>query len=116
MLQATLMWISGRTVPAKETKYTNRRLDIEMSEGRLDRYGTSFDNWVTEENKVDCLPLWNVINELSDKLGLDLKFENSRQILSDIAQQNPAFAGVSYQAMDEQSGIDLKEIVNTVKS
>lgn len=105
-----------RTVPAKETKYTNRRLDIEMSEGRLDRYGTSFDNWVTEENKVDCLSLWNVINELSDKLGLDLKFENSRQILSDIAQQNPAFAGVSYQAMDEQSGIDLKEIVNTVKS
>ena len=32
-----------------------------MSEGRLDRYGTSFDNWVTEENKIDCLPLWSAV-------------------------------------------------------
>ncbi|WP_340102636.1 molybdopterin-dependent oxidoreductase [Rhodohalobacter sp. 8-1] len=105
-----------RTVPAKETKYSNRRLDIEMSEGRLDRYGTSFDNWVTEENKVDCLPLWNIANELSDRLGLDLRFENSRHIISDIAEQNPSFEGVSFQAMDERFGIDLTSIKNRVKS
>jgi NADH-quinone oxidoreductase subunit G len=105
-----------RTVPAKETKYSNRRLDIEMSEGRLDRYGTSFDNWVTEENKIDCLPLWSIVNELSDRMGLNVAYKNSRQIMSEIAEQNPAFSGVSFQAMDEQSGIDLTETKKTVKS
>jgi NADH-quinone oxidoreductase subunit G len=105
-----------RTVPAKETKYSNRRLDIEMSEGRLDRYGTSFDNWVTEENKIDCLPLWSIVNELSDRMGLNVAYKNSRQIMSEIAEQNPAFFGVSFQAMDEQFGIDLTETKKTVKS
>jgi NADH-quinone oxidoreductase subunit G len=105
-----------RTVPAKETKYSNRRLDIEMSEGRLDRYGTSFDNWVTEENKVDCLPMWSITNELSDILGLNITYKNSRQIMSEIAEQSPAFSGVSFQAMDEQSGIDLTATKHTVKS
>lgn len=105
-----------RTVPAKETKYSNRRMDIEMSEGRLDRYGTSFDNWVTEENKVDCLPLWNITNELASQLGLEIGYENSRQILSEIAEKIPAFSEVSFQTMDEQSGIDLTGTKNTVKS
>src|SRR6056297_39313 len=105
-----------RTVPAKETKYSNRRLDIEMSEGRLDRYGTSFDNWVTEENKVDCLPLWSITNELSDTLGLDIKYQSSRQILTEISENIPAFTGVSFHTIDEQSGIDLTATTNSVKS
>jgi NADH-quinone oxidoreductase subunit G len=87
-----------------------------MSEGRLDRYGTSFDNWVTEENKVDCLPMWSITNELSDILGLNITYKNSRQIMSEIAEQSPAFSGVSFQAMDEQSGIDLTATKHTVKS
>lgn len=105
-----------RTVPAKETKYSNRRLDIEMSEGRLDRYGTSFDNWVTEDNKIDCLPLWSLTNQISDRLGLDIKFNTSREVLDVIAEQIPAFRGVSYQAMDEEAGIDLTATDNRVKS
>lgn len=105
-----------RTVPAKETKYTNRRLDIEMSEGRLDRYGTSFDNWITEDNKVDCLPFWSITNEIAKRLGLDIKFTNGRDILSSIAETNPAFEGVSFQAIDQNAGIDLNKTEKTVKS
>jgi NADH-quinone oxidoreductase subunit G len=105
-----------RTVPAKETKYTNRRLNLEMSEGRSDRYGTSFDNWVNEDNKVDCLPLWSISNELAERLGLDLQFSNSRDILSRISGSISAFEGVSYQLIDENAGIDLKETEKTVKS
>ena len=105
-----------RTVPAKETKYSNRRLDIEMSEGRLDRYGTSFDNWVTEENKVDCLAFWSITNELASQLGLDINYESGRQILSEIAEHIPPFYGVSFQTIDEKSGIDLTVTKNTVKS
>jgi NADH-quinone oxidoreductase subunit G len=106
-----------RTVPAKETKYSNRRLDFEMSEGRLDRYGTSFDNWVTEENKVDCMPFWNFMSEVASKKGLDdFDYLSGRQIMNEIAASNELFSGVSYESMDDQAGIALKNIQSTVKS
>ncbi len=96
-----------RTLPAKETKYTNRRLDLEMSEGRLDRYGTNFDNWVTEDNKVDCLPLWRFITETAENSGLDLILPSGREIMEEIAGQFKVFESVSYQSMDESNGIQL---------
>lgn len=96
-----------RTYPAKETKYTNRRLNLEMSEGRLDRYGTNFDNWITEDNKVDCLPVWEFLNKLGDRLGLDFDYPHSRAIMTDIANAMDPFEEVSYERMDEENGIQL---------
>lgn len=96
-----------RTFRAKETKYTNRRLDLEMSEGRLDRYGTNFDNWVNEDNKVDCLPLWKFFSKTSGEAGLSVEFEDGRDVMSEIAETVSAFNDVSYQAIDEQAGIQL---------
>jgi len=106
-----------RSFPAKETKYTNRRLNLEMSEGRLDRYGTSFDNWVSDENKIDCLTLWDLISLLGDKLGLELSYENgAREILSEISNKLPAFEDVSFEKMDDESGIQLDTEKIKVKS
>lgn len=106
-----------RTFPAKETKYTNRRLELEMSEGRLDRYGTNFDNWVSEDNKVDCLPLWDVLHLLGERLGLDITYEGgAREIMNEISTTLPVFEDVSYERMDEELGIQLdvkKEIVTS---
>lgn len=96
-----------RSFPAKETKYSNRRLNLEMSEGRPDRYGTSFDNWVTEENKVDCLPAWEVFNRLADRMGLEYHYDHSRAVMAEISASVPAFDGVSYERMDEEMGIQL---------
>ncbi|PWN07417.1 molybdopterin-dependent oxidoreductase [Rhodohalobacter mucosus] len=106
-----------RTLPAKETKYTNRRIDFEMSEGRLDRYGTNFDNWITEENKVDCMPLWKILTEVASEAGLsDYSYESGRDILDEAATVIKALEGVSYQAMDEQLGIQLDSVRPAVKS
>jgi NADH-quinone oxidoreductase subunit G len=105
-----------RTFPAKETKYTNRRLNLEMSEGRLDRYGTSFDNWVTEDNKVDCMALWNIFHEIGQRLGLDLPYESGRQIMNEISDTLPSFKNVSYERMDEESGIQLIKENKQVKT
>lgn len=96
-----------RTIPAKETKYSNRSLNLEMSVGRLDRYGTNFDNWVTEDNKIDCTPLWNFISEVASSSGLDLSFENGRSIMNEISGHLKSFEDVSYEAMDELAGIKL---------
>ncbi|MDX1638290.1 MAG: 2Fe-2S iron-sulfur cluster-binding protein, partial [Balneolaceae bacterium] len=96
-----------RTLPAKETKYTNRSLNLEMSEGRLDRFGTNFDNWRNEENKVDCLPVWEFFNNLADRLGLDYQYEHSRAVMAEISASIPTFSEVSYPRMDEEQGIQL---------
>ncbi len=96
-----------RTFRAKETKYNKRRLDMEMSEGRLDRYGTNFDNWVNEDNKIDCLPLWTFISNLTGYMGTEITLEDGRLIMSEIASTIDAFNGVSYAKMDENSGIQL---------
>jgi NADH-quinone oxidoreductase subunit G len=97
-----------RSFPAKETQYTNRRLNLEMSEGRLDRYGTNFDNWVNAENKVDCLPLWDFLNEFAVRLGLDYRFEHSRAIMAEISSLIPVFEHVNYEIMDKNQGIQLR--------
>jgi NADH-quinone oxidoreductase subunit G len=97
-----------RSYPAKETKYTNRRLDLEMSEGRLDRFGTDFDNWRAEENKVDCLPLFEFLQQLSDRVDHQLPYSSHRDILDEIATQNEAFQGINYERMDEENGVKLE--------
>lgn len=96
-----------RTYPAKETMHTNRSLDLEMSEGRLDRFGTRFDNWVSEENRVDCKPVWESISSLSYELGLPLSFTTSRDALSQLAGTHDAFAGLTHDRIGEL-GMPLK--------
>ena len=96
-----------RSYPAKETKYTNRRLNLEMSEGRLDRFGTNFDNWVSEENKVDCLPVWDFLNKLGDRLGLDFKYDHSREVFAELSSSIDELQGISYERMDEENGVQL---------
>ncbi|HLR90067.1 MAG TPA: molybdopterin-dependent oxidoreductase [Balneolaceae bacterium] len=107
-----------RTFRAKETKYNKRRLDMEMSEGRLDRYGTNFDNWVNEDNKIDCLPLWTFISNLTGYMGTEITLEDGRSIMSEIASTIDAFNGVSYAKMDENSGIqiDTEKVSKKVES
>lgn len=96
-----------RTLPAKETLYTSRRLDLEMSMGRLDRYGTKFDNWVTDENRIDCIPAWEFFTHVAEELGQQLPYETSREIMTEISDHVPAFKDVSYERMDENNGIQL---------
>ncbi len=96
-----------RTVPAKETLYTNRRLNLEMSMGRLDHYGTKFDNWVSDSNRVDCIPAWEFLVRLDADRDTP-EWVSSRQILDEIADSHPAFTGVTYERMDDENGIQLK--------
>ncbi|MEX0639331.1 MAG: molybdopterin-dependent oxidoreductase, partial [Balneolaceae bacterium] len=97
-----------RSFPAKETRYSNRRLNLEMSQGRLDRYGTSFDNWVTEDNKIDCLPLWEILHHLGELTGLKISYPGGgREIFSEMSNVIPLLSDVSYERMDEEKGVKL---------
>ena len=95
-----------RSVPAKETSYTNRRLHLEMSMGRLDHYGTKFDNWVSETNRIDCKPAWEFLLQLFPEASRP-DWNSSRDILEEISRSIAVFKGVSYEQMDEQNGIQM---------
>ncbi|MEX0780539.1 MAG: molybdopterin-dependent oxidoreductase [Balneolales bacterium] len=97
-----------RTTPAKETLYTSRRLNLEMSLARLDHYGTKFDNWVKDENRVDCIPAWEFIVRVAGELGRDIKYTSSREILTEVSDTISTFNGVTYQQMDDEGGILLQ--------
>ncbi len=106
-----------RTFPAKETLYTNRRLNLEMSMGRLDHYGTKFDNWVSDANRIDCIPAWEFFVRISPDSDRP-DWQSSRDILDQISGEVPLFRDVSYERMDDENGIQLKleqdSEVNTV--
>lgn len=95
-----------RTVPAKETRYTDRRLNLEMSMSRLDHYGTRFDNWVSDENRIDCLPVWEFLGTL-DSDGQNGTWQSSREILMAVSRSIAAFNGVTYEKMDRENGLQI---------
>ncbi|MDI6400416.1 (2Fe-2S)-binding protein [Balneolaceae bacterium ANBcel3] len=95
-----------RTVPAKETKYTHRRLNLEMSMSRLDHFGTRYDNWVNEDNKIDCIPAWEFLGKVTIENN-PIVWESSKDMLEHLSASLPVFEGVSYPAMDSQKGIQL---------
>ncbi len=105
-----------RTIPAKETSRTDRRLNLEMSSGRLDTFGTRFDNWVSDLNRIDCVPAWEFLTEASQELGTGLYYESARDVLAEIAARIDAFAGISYERMDDERGIALLATNETVSA
>ncbi|AXJ01131.1 NADH-quinone oxidoreductase subunit G [Cyclonatronum proteinivorum] len=96
-----------RTTAAKETIYTNRKLDLEMSVGRLDRYGTKFDNWVSDRNRIDCIPAWEFLERVAAQDKANFGYTSTRAIMTEIASVNEHFSGVDYNRMDEEPGIQL---------
>ncbi|MEX2403122.1 MAG: (2Fe-2S)-binding protein, partial [Balneolales bacterium] len=80
----------------------------EMSLARLDHYGTKFDNWVKDENRVDCIPAWEFLVRVAGEMGRDMSYTSSREILAEVSDTNPTFEGVTYQQMDDEGGILLK--------
>ena len=98
-----------RVVPAKAIAGVNRTLSMEMSKSRLDHHGTPFDRWHSEANRVNCQPGWAVLPEVAKRLDLDLEYKGPRQIMAEIAEHNPGFAGATYEAMGGL-GVQLEEV------
>ncbi len=85
--------------PAKALKHQNRELMKEMALSRLDKHGTQFDKWHTDENKVDAKPSWEILVDLARELGADWAYSSAREIFSEIAKTVPAFAGLDYKKL-----------------
>ena len=98
-----------RARPAKAIRGVNRNLAMEMGKSRLDEHATPFDRWSSADQMVNCKPSWEIIPSVADALGLELNFKGPRQILEEVSETYPGFAGVSYKAMGLE-GMRLAEI------
>ncbi|HUF11216.1 MAG TPA: 2Fe-2S iron-sulfur cluster-binding protein [Rhodothermales bacterium] len=91
--------IAQRLRPAKAIRSVNRSLVMEMGTSRPDRHGTPFDRWYNESHKIDCRPSWDLLQEIAEKAGLDLRFKSPSAIMNDIAGKVAAFDSVTYDTM-----------------
>ncbi len=98
-----------RVRPAKAIRGVNRTLTMEMKRSRQDQHGTPFDRWYNESHQIDCRPGWDVIPAIAARLGNPLSYVGPRQIMDELAAQNPAFAGATYDRMGLE-GVRLQEI------
>jgi NADH-quinone oxidoreductase subunit G len=96
-----------RTIPAKATTRVNRSVNLEMSKGRLDHFGTHFDNWVSDKNRIDCIPAWEFLSNVAAEATVDVAYSDARDVLADITSTVPAFSGLTYERMDQERGVSL---------
>src|SRR5690606_17578805 len=102
-----------RVRPAKEIRGVNRTLVMEMGKSRQDSHGTPFDRWHNEENRVNCLPSWELLPAVAGRLGHSMTYKGPRQIMQEVTETNEAFRGATYEAMGLQ-GVRLAEVGATV--
>ncbi len=102
-----------RVRPAKAIRTVHRALVTELKLGRPDRHGTPFDRWYNEGNQVDCQPGWVSLPEVATRLGVEMKYRGPKQVMAELAEANPAFAGATYEAMG-LLGVRLEEVGEAV--
>jgi NADH-quinone oxidoreductase subunit G len=105
-----------RSMPAKETMYTNRSLHPEMNAGRLDRFGTKFDNWRSDNNRVDAYPVWEFLSQLAPRLNQSVNWSDSSNLFDEIASIIPAFDGITYDRMDLEKGVVIQAAETEAKT
>jgi NADH-quinone oxidoreductase subunit G len=104
--------IAQRLRPAKAIRSINRSLVMEMGKSRPDRHGTPFDRWYNESNTIDCRPSWDLLQDVAEKVGHDLRFKSPKAIMQEIADKIPALKDATYDAMGLQ-GTRLAADVST---
>lgn len=102
-----------RVRPAKAIRGVNRALVAEMDQSRQDRHGTPFDRWHDEDHKIDCKPGWESLPRVAEALGHPMPYKGPKQIMAELAEQNPAFEGATYEAMG-LGGVRLSEVGESV--
>ncbi len=102
-----------RVRPAKAIRGVNRTLMMEMGKTRADQHGTPFDRWYNEAHQVDCKPGWESLPGVAERLGHAFRFKGPKQIMQQVAERVPAFAGATYEAMG-LTGVQLADIGETV--
>lgn len=92
--------------PALVTKENLRYMGLSMS--RLDKFGAFNDRWTQHELR-NCRQSWRIIRDLALSFGAEWRYKDSEAVFNDIAKSIPAFAGMSYELLEEYQGLVLNK-------
>ena len=53
----------------------------------------------------EALPDWKIITELSNRIGYRMDYDSPAQIMHEISRLTPIYAGISYERLDEEWGL-----------
>jgi len=53
----------------------------------------------------EALPDWKIIAELSNRIGCRMDYDSPAQIMDEISQLTPIYAGISYERLDKEWGL-----------
>jgi len=88
--------------PALVTKNNLRTMGMKMS--RLDKLGAFNDRWTQYELR-DIKQTWRVIQMIANKFGAGWNYKNTESIFKEIAEHIDSFKGMTYELLDEYSGV-----------
>jgi len=92
--------------PALVTKENLRYMGLSMS--RLDKFGAFNDRWTQHELR-SCRQSWRIIRDLALSFGAGWRYKDSEAVFNEIAKSIPAFAGMSYELLEEYQGLVLNK-------
>ena len=53
----------------------------------------------------EALPDWKIITELTNRIGYTMDYDSPAQIMQEISRLTPTYAGISYERLDEEWGL-----------
>lgn len=88
--------------PAIVTKENLRTMGMKMS--RLDKFGAYNDRWTQHEAR-NCRQSWRIIQGISNLIGSNWNYKESKDIFEEITEKIPAFKNMNYEKMDLHQGL-----------
>ncbi|MBM2813831.1 MAG: nuoG [Ignavibacteria bacterium] len=90
--------------PALVTKENLRFMGMKQS--RLDKFGAENDRWTHSEQR-NCRQSWRSLQNIANLLGAGWAYKSSKDIFNEIAGLYSQFQGMTYDKLDEYSGLVL---------
>ena len=79
-----------------------------FNNSRLDKFGSFRDRWAAAELR-NCLPAWKIFQRLANSMGANWNYKSASEIFDEIAKTIDAFKFMSYEKLDEFSGMTLNK-------
>jgi formate dehydrogenase major subunit len=76
----------------KEGTFTNTERRVQRVRKAIDSPGEAREDW-------------QIIAELSRRMGYDMRFSSPSEILEEIAELTPSYAGISFKRLDDEGGL-----------
>ena len=85
-----------------------------MAMSRWDKFAARNDSW-GKGTKRDARSSWRIIAAIASAMGVKMKYSSAEEVFKEIAENVPAFKGLSYKIIGTHGASIKKEFMNARK-